>query len=441
MKQYYPVKTFDDECFVYERESMSIIPVDYNQYKYILSDANSNRYKELIDELDAAVEENPKGEFISELQPGDRSLTSIVMPITKACNLACPYCFAQSNKSIDNSNDFTYDDIYSIMSFISNSKPNGNYNLIFFGGEPLSRFDIIKKFVEATKLDLKNHTINFSITTNGTLITDNIAEFFFENKFAVLLSLDGLDNKYNHRVFKNGKPSFNKAIKGYDILKSHNVYTEIRATITKDNPYIFETYKYFEDLKNPFTIAFAYDSENVEGNVLSTFMSDDIANISKSLDAVEKYYANKIEQNQPIYNSVLSGFAHKLEFRIRQESVCAGGYTYFTLMHGGRIFSCPHLMDDNRYCMGDIFNFDIIKRKTYNVSAVGVSKIEVCSNCWAKYLCSGGCVSQKISLGRKNSEPLSDERCKLEKLLFTHNLRLYYHLKTKAKSLIQDNSN
>lgn len=417
---------------------MSIIPVDNNQYNCILSSTNSDKYNELINELDNAVEENPKGKYIPELMSDDRSLTSIVLPITKACNLACPYCFARSNKTIDKSNDFTAEDINSIITFINASEPNDNYNLIFFGGEPLSRFDIIKELVEATKNKISNHTINFSITTNGTLITDNIAEYFSKNKFAVLLSLDGLDNKYNHRVFKNGKPSFSKAIEGYNILKSHNVYTEIRATITKDNPYIFETYKYFEDLKNPFTIAFAYDSENTEGNILSSFKNDDIENISKSLDTIERYYAKKIEQDQPIYNSVFSGLAHKLEFRIRQESVCAGGYTYFTLMHGGRLFSCPHLMDDNRYCMGNILNFENIKHNKYDFSAVGVSNIDACSNCWAKYLCSGGCVSQKISHKLRNSDPLSMERCKLEKLLFTHNLRLYYHLKTKAKPQIND---
>jgi radical SAM protein with 4Fe4S-binding SPASM domain len=328
--------------------------------------------------------------------------------------------------------DFTDEDIDSIVKFINSSNAGEHFNLIFFGGEPLVRFDLIKKTVETTINNISNHTVSFSITTNGTLLTDRIAEFFSVNKFAVLLSLDGLDNKYNHRVFKNGKPSFNKALRGYNLLKAHNVITEIRATLTKDNPYIFDTYEYFENLKVPFTVAFAYESENKAGKEFSSFNDEDIANISTSLDALERYYAHKIENNEIIYNSVFSKLAQKLELRIRQESACAGGFSYFTLMHGGEIFSCPHLMDDNEYRMGNINDFQKMKQNDYDFTPISVNKIGSCSDCWAKFLCSGGCTSQKISLGRKNFEPLSEERCKLEKVLFTHDLRLYYHLKTKS---------
>jgi sulfatase maturation enzyme AslB (radical SAM superfamily) len=64
----------------------------------------------------------------------------------------------------------------------------------FFGGEPLLSFELIKNTVSFLNKENKSHTkiINYSITTNGSLITEEIINFFNENKFSVVLSFDGL---------------------------------------------------------------------------------------------------------------------------------------------------------------------------------------------------------------------------------------------------------
>lgn len=47
------------------------------------------------------------------------------------------------------------------------------------------------------------------MTTNGTLLTMDIARFLAENNFEVLISLDGSKNEHNeYRKFANGKGSF-----------------------------------------------------------------------------------------------------------------------------------------------------------------------------------------------------------------------------------------
>jgi sulfatase maturation enzyme AslB (radical SAM superfamily) len=71
---------------------------------------------------------------------------------------------------------------------LSNAIPNKIIpGFTFFGGEPLLKFEeIIKPLVLKYK-----DSFGWSITTNGTLLTEEIIDFCYDNKISILLSLDG----------------------------------------------------------------------------------------------------------------------------------------------------------------------------------------------------------------------------------------------------------
>jgi sulfatase maturation enzyme AslB (radical SAM superfamily) len=64
----------------------------------------------------------------------------------------------------------------------------------FYGGEPLLAYDKIIYAVQLLQEKNKtgNKNIEFSLTTNGSLITDEMLEFFDSNRFGLMLSFDGL---------------------------------------------------------------------------------------------------------------------------------------------------------------------------------------------------------------------------------------------------------
>lgn len=53
----------------------------------------------------------------------------------------------------------------------------------FYGGEPLLEFDLIKKCVEYLEDKVKDKVIHFLITTNGTLLKDEILNYLIEKSF------------------------------------------------------------------------------------------------------------------------------------------------------------------------------------------------------------------------------------------------------------------
>jgi len=62
-----------------------------------------------------------------------------------------------------------------------------NYYLNFYGGEPLLSFELIKQTISllnnANKESGKKS--DYSITTNGSLLSDEIIQFLDEHKFSV----------------------------------------------------------------------------------------------------------------------------------------------------------------------------------------------------------------------------------------------------------------
>lgn len=158
-----------------------------------------------------------------------------IVSITNRCNLACPYCFHTQSKT-----DMTLETMeMTVRYLLSNAAiANKKASISFFGGEPLLRFDdiiypIVKKYKNA---------LNWTITTNGTLLTTSIIDFCKENNIEILLSIDGCKEvQDNQRPMQNGESSFDKLknIIPYLLLKMPN--TTFRSTITRSSlPYLKE---------------------------------------------------------------------------------------------------------------------------------------------------------------------------------------------------------
>ena len=362
-----------------------------------------------------------KEEYISPL------LETLVLPITDKCNLTCPYCFAQKGNGNFNFDSYTEKDIDNLLEIIYDKNRDTPTTLVFFGGEPLLKFKLIKYTINAISTRYNGKlNVSYSITTNGTLINEKVAQFFRDNNFAVMLSVDGPDNEYNFRKYSNGESSLGRVLRNIEVLKEKEVSFEVRATITSNNPYILETIMFLEELRTPFTAVFAYSSENATHGELTSYDDITLERIKDGLGKVYDYYSEKLKKCEKIYNLAISEFFETLEYRTVKERACTAGLTYHTVMSNGDMYSCAHLMNDKKYIVQNVRHFENGKWLSDTTIPIKVSEIEDCQKCWAKNLCSGGCTSRKVLANRKTSMALPQVECKLQKLQFELYLRLYY---------------
>ena len=151
---------------------------------------------------------------------------SLDLDITNYCNLRCKYCSHFSSAGDVNS-DLPAE---KWLDFFQELNRCGIMTVCLQGGEPFYRKDL-PELVEGI---VKNR-MRFSILTNGTLITDEIAALLASTRRCdnVQVSIDGPDAP-THDVFR-GTGSFSKAVEGIEILRKHDVSVSVRVTIHREN--------------------------------------------------------------------------------------------------------------------------------------------------------------------------------------------------------------
>ena len=142
----------------------------------------------------------------------------MVLNVTNQCNLACTYCYEYGeDKIVETENGrqpkwMSEETARESVEFLlRESRDNPRAHMTFFGGETLMNFPVLKATIAyARRAPAKlGKTIDFSLTTNATLLKPEVIEFLAEQRFGVTISIDGpeeLQNKF--RVFNNGAGSY-----------------------------------------------------------------------------------------------------------------------------------------------------------------------------------------------------------------------------------------
>ena len=230
----------------------------------------------------------------------------------------------------------------------------------------------------------------------------------------------------------SGRKSVHRVTDNIKRLKEKGIDVSVRITLVSTNPFICETCDFFEKLEVPFNLVFAYQSEN-KSHSYAEYGRQSLDSIKAQLDRLLVYYKDKCSRGEPIYNRILAESVRALKYRVKSRTPCSAGINFFTVTADGDIFSCAHLMNDAAYRIGDIQE-GLSDRSAY--VPVNVDEIEDCKDCWVKYLCMGGCVSQKISTGRNNRRSYTEEQCRLSEITWEFYISMYYNTMRTAPQYI-----
>lgn len=185
---------------------------------------------------------------------GDSYIKALCLNIAHDCNLRCKYCFADEGEYKGCRKIMTAEVGKKAIDFvIKKSGPRKNIEVDLFGGEPLLAFDVIKEIVEYAKVVEKknNKNIRFTMTTNATLLTDEIMDYLDKNMGNIVLSIDGrkkVNDDVRVRVDGSGTydsimPKIKKMVEMRD--KSKQYYA--RGTFTRNNLDFYEDVKHLVD--------------------------------------------------------------------------------------------------------------------------------------------------------------------------------------------------
>jgi sulfatase maturation enzyme AslB (radical SAM superfamily) len=114
-------------------------------------------------------------------------LRSLTLVVTDDCNFDCLYCFKKkARRSMPLS--IAEGAVSAFLPYFGRA-----FNLNFYGGEPLLEFDLIRDAVgfALSAGRPSGRRPRFSLTTNGSLCTDDVLSFLELHRFSAVLSYDG----------------------------------------------------------------------------------------------------------------------------------------------------------------------------------------------------------------------------------------------------------
>jgi uncharacterized protein len=163
----------------------------------------------------------------------------VAKPIGPVCNLNCEYCFYLEKQALFSPGEQYRMSDKILSAFITNyitSQPTPVVEFVWQGGEPtLLGLDFFRRVVELQKPFLGQKTINNSLQTNGTLLTDEWCRFLKANNFMVGISLDGPREIHDrYRRDRKGNGTFDQVMRGLKLLREHKVDYNVLACIAKE---------------------------------------------------------------------------------------------------------------------------------------------------------------------------------------------------------------
>lgn len=324
--------------------------------------------------------------------------------VASACNLRCRYCFVGFDREHP---QWVSQPIYetggaALMSeetarravdwLLAAAGPSPSIHIIFFGGEPLLAFDLVRyvmSYTEETAASV-GKTVRFGMSTNGVLIRPELLNLVEEHSLDFQVSLDGPPEIHDRfRPMGNGRPSYQQIVGNLAHLpRPLAVNISARATLHRYSLDMLGIVKHFRQLG--FRSILTAPAHGGGGEY--ALRREDWQVLAEALEETAAYYVESIRAGEFFYFPPLAGVSLTYAPEHVRHFTCGAGRQYLCIHTDGGIYLCHALVGLERFRLGDVYEgirSDLLRQ----VGQLHVAARENCRECWARYLCGGGCLA------------------------------------------------
>lgn len=332
----------------------------------------------------------------------------LIKPVSFDCNLRCNYCFylrvADEYPKIEHPrmSDEILDKL--ISQFLQFRFKESIFG--WQGGEPtLAGLKFFKNVVSLQqKYGESGQVVGNALQTNGILINDDWAKFFFKYRFLIGLSLDGpkaIHDRY--RKSTGGKSVWKKVMDAANCLSRNNVEFNILCVVSKANVNHAKTiYNFFLD-NGFFYLQFIPALETDQEGKRASF-SINAQQYGKFL--CELFNEWKAEPNKVsirLFNAMAAHYLNYPKGNCTIDKQCA---EYLLVEWNGDIYPCDFFVN-KEYKLGSLLEESLSSLKNKRDNQFGRLKSELSDGClkcrWLE-LCYGGCIKDRIFPDNQNPE-------------------------------------
>ena len=336
----------------------------------------------------------------------DQLVRMSILPNEK-CNFKCSYCYASKGRSSLELDDEIMD--AAIVWFVSRNRCKGHdlFISILGGGEPLLSWNKTKRAILLIRECAMRERLNvaLAITTNASLLTDEMANFLHQQKVLVNVSFEVLEDVQNSQ-----RGYFREVETGIETLSKANVDIVFRSTITPLNVHRCLEMAKVCTLKYPF----------VKG------LSMEVVAAGKEVFLTKEYLRKFLKTfRNSFFEAYRFGKEHNLKvstssfvnMTILSNRFCSGD---FCLTPSGTISICHRISSPrenyyNNYIFGKVLNSTVTIDNTAftRLSSIDNESRDRCKTCFMRWHCGGMCFGKEIAFPNDYLDVICDENCDL----------------------------
>jgi uncharacterized protein len=326
-------------------------------------------------------------------------LNTMVLNVTNQCNLACTYCYEYGEDKIVDTEHGRQSKFMSERTALDSVefllRESGRVaHLTFFGGETLLNFPVLKATIAYARQRAaeEGKEIDFSLTTNATLLKPEIIEFLAENRVGVTISIDGpreLQDRF--RVFHNGAGSYDVvAPKIKELLRVHRTRPiGARVTLTSDTLDITRIYRHLTEEMGFWEVGFA---------PVTTSPQQQYAIGERGFDRMlGQFRALAAEFLEHVAADRHHGFSNvkdtleEIHKGVSKAYPCGAGLGLLGVSTDGDVALCHRFAGSDAHKFGTVTGGIDRGAQTAFLQQHHIADKTDCATCWARPLCSGGC--------------------------------------------------
>ncbi|MDU4912472.1 thioether cross-link-forming SCIFF peptide maturase [Clostridium baratii] len=428
-----------DNAFVLDVNTGAVHIVD--DLVYDLVDDNGLRDKEVIinelkdkydekeiseayDEIKQLVDEDmlytkDMYEDIAHSSMDDRDyIKAVCLNIIHGCNLRCKYCFADEGEYHGHKGVMDIETAKKAIDYVvKRSGPRRNIEIDLFGGEPTLIMDTIKEIIAYARENEKkwNKNIRFTMTTNATLLNDEMMDYMDKEMGNIILSLDGRQEvNDNVRIKVDGSGSYDDIlpnIKKMVAKRNKDKMFYVRGTFTRANTDFYEDVmamanEGFREISiEPVVLPDEHPLSLREEDLPIIFenydkLYDEMARRKREGDEFRFYHFNVDLNGGPCVYKRISG--------------CGAGFEYVAITPQGEVYPCHQFVGKEEYKLGTIDDDSYDKDLAKKFKMAHIYNKPKCRDCWARFYCSGGCQANNINFNGDINVPY-EIGCKMQK--------------------------
>ena len=350
----------------------------------------------------------PDADRGAEVRIKEFPLSTMVFNVNTGCNLSCTYCYKEDLTSPANGDKLDLEKAKKgVELLLREGAQRERLNVVFFGGEPLTNMPLIRAVTEYAELRCKEEgkSLDLSLTTNATLLTEEIVDYFNEHCFGISISMDGPQAIHDRRRKTiGGKGTYEVVAAKTRMLLSRYTARPVGARVTLTAGYsdVVAIHRHLRDEIGFDEVGFA----PVTSNPVTTFnlVGDELRAVFESMKTLgREYVAAAIADENTGFSNMHQLLSDLYEGR-RKALPCGAGVALLAVDYKGELNLCHRFTGSALPTFGNVES--------------GIAKLELgaflegaldrsergCATCRIRNLCSGGCYHESYV---NFSDPLS----------------------------------